>query len=112
MENVNANFIKKYNIPSWLNVSTIVIVIVFIFNQGKDEQAIINHRIDYNNHVVEFKNHVIDRDLHLPYKDKAVLFVPRTELEKIVKNLVDNQVNQNTLLNEMRKDIKDILKGK
>lgn len=111
-QNEQSNFLKRYNIPSWLNVATIITVLTFIFNQGKDEQETINHRKEFQKHVLEYKNHVIDRDLHLPYKDKAILFVPRTELERIVKNLVDNQNNQNQLLNEMRKDIKDILKNR
>jgi len=90
------NFIRD----NWINFSTLVIVIGFIWNQGKWQQNVDNH---INKEYVEFKDlfirHYDDKSSHMPFEDKIELFVPRVEIEARLTNI-------EVLLKEVRDEVK------
>lgn len=77
----NNDFIRK----NWLTFSNIVVLISFIIYQARWQQKIDIEVHEIQKSVIE---HHADKDQHLPFKDKIELFIPRTELEGLLKNVI------------------------
>lgn len=80
MSESNNDFIRK----NWLTFSNIVVLVSFIIYQARWQQKVDIDLSEVRSSVIQ---HHSDKDQHLPFKDKIELFVPRTELEGILKNI-------------------------
>ena len=83
----------KNNIVS---LSTLIVLVGFIFNLGKWQQSVDIHIKDYET------KHLNDMNLHMPFEDKIKIFVPRVELEKTLKSL-ENKLDRIYILIDKNK---------
>lgn len=98
------NFLKN----NWINFSTLVVVIGFIWNQAQWQGKVDTHFEDFENHKQEFKDHEQNETLHMPYNIKVKEFVQRSEYEndvieikQMIKEQNITQKEQNKLLIEL-----------
>ena len=67
----------KYNIPSWINLTTLTAILGFIIYQSK-----------WQEHV---DNHIDDKSIHMQFEKKIQIFVPRVELDSRLSNIESSQ---------------------
>jgi len=101
------NFAKS----NFFSFANLIVIAIFIFNQGKKEAQLNSHIINFQKHVINFERHIVDNTMHENYKQKVIDFVPRKEIEIIIEDLKSSQANSRKLLTEIRKDIKSIIKS-
>ena len=83
---------KQFLKMNWITVANLLLLIGIIVQQSKWQQNV-------DNKIDEFENHAIDKEMHMPFKDKIEIFVPRVELDGRLKNI------EATLL-EIKTDLK------
>ena len=67
----------KYNIGSWINLTTLFAVISFVIYQSR-----------WQEHV---DNHIDDKSKHMTFEKRIQVFVPRIELDKRLSNIENSQ---------------------
>lgn len=75
------SFIKQ----NWLTATNLVFLVAIIINQAKWQQHV-------DSKLLEFDKHVNNQTMHMPFKEKVEIFVPRIEIDSRLKNI------ENTLL--------------
>ena len=70
------SFIKN-NIPSWINVTTLMVVVSFVSYQSK-----------WQEHV---DNHIDDKSIHMQFERRIEIFVPRIEIDSRLSNIESSQ---------------------
>jgi len=99
---------RSYFKKNWLTMANFVILILIFFfktgfTSGKEVQTIKGNISQNTESIVEntedIKEHEDDETVHMPFKEKIKIFVPRVELdsrlENIEKTLVRIEKNQN-----------------
>ena len=72
---------------NWINFSTLIVVIGFIVSQARWQEKV--------------DRHILDKEVHMPFKEKINLFVPRVELDARYENMMN-------LLKEIRLEQKEL----
>lgn len=85
---------KNYIKDNILTFANILVLVGFIINQSQWQKSV-DSEIELN------KQHRFDSEMHMPFKEKVQVFVPRIEIDSRLKNI------ENTLI-----EIKDNLKKK
>jgi len=67
----------KYNIPTWINLSTLIAIVAFIIYQSKWQQTV--------------DSHIQDKSIHVETSNNMLIFVPRIELDKRLYNIEKSQ---------------------
>lgn len=70
----------KHNIPSWINVTTLIVIISFIIYQSRWQEQV--------------DSHIKNESIHMQFEKKIQVFVPRIELDKRLQNIEDLQKRQ------------------
>ena len=70
------NFIKN-NIPSWINVTTLMVVVSFVIYQSRWQEKV--------------DTHISDQSLHISFEKKIQVFVPRVEIDARLSNIERSQ---------------------
>ena len=83
MSESNKEFAKK----NWLIFSNIIVLVSFIIYQAQWQQKVDSELKELQKSVIE---HHADKNDHMPFQDKIQLFVPRTELERVLKSIDDS----------------------
>jgi len=76
MTKTQSDFLKM----NWLTVANIVLLLGVLVQQAKWQQNV-------ENKISDFQNHIIDKEMHMPFKDKIEIFVPRFELDTRLKSI-------------------------
>jgi cell division protein FtsL len=86
----------RKNILTIVPVTTLVLVIGFIWRQAQWQEGV-------DKELEIFREHVISNDVHRTYQDNVKDFAPRGELNILLLNIQNNQL-------EIKQDIKSIEK--
>ena len=81
-------------VPKWsliFNYISPIAVIGFIFYLGVSKQDINSRLFDSVNQKEQVLHITKDKSIHMPYKEKVLLFVPRTEIEYKFDIFMKNQ---------------------
>jgi len=70
------NFVK-YNIPSWINLTTLTAILSFIIYQSRWQEKV--------------DAHIIDQSIHMQFEKKIQVFVPRVEIDARLSNIERSQ---------------------
>jgi hypothetical protein len=73
------SFIKN-NIPSWINVTTLMVVVSFVVYQSRWQEKV--------------DTHIFNESIHIPFEKKIQIFVPRIELDSRLSNIEASQKRQ------------------
>lgn len=76
MTHEQKNFIKN----NWLTATNLIFLIGIFINQAKWQE-----RVD--NKLEEFDRHSKNEVLHMPFREKIQVFVPRVELDSRLRNI-------------------------
>lgn len=85
------DFLKR----NFISMSTFVVLIGFIVQQSKWQQNV-------DNRLLNLEHHSINKEMHMPFKDKIEIFVPRVEINGRLENIDKS-------LDEIKADIKKSL---
>lgn len=73
------SFIKN-NIPSWINVTTLMVVVSFVIYQSRWQEKV--------------DTHIYNESIHIPFEKKIQIFVPRVEIDSRLSNIESSQKRQ------------------
>jgi len=71
---------KEFIKMNWLTVANIVLLIGIIVQQSQWQKSV-------DKDLELFQNHVRDKEMHMPFEQKIQVFVPRVELEGLLRNM-------------------------
>lgn len=71
---------KNYLKSNWITFANLVLLIGILVQQAKWQQNV-------DNKLSQFEAHVHDSEMHMPFKDKIEVFMPRIELDARFHNI-------------------------
>lgn len=77
------NIIKR-DLPTWLTLANLIILITLSYNFGASQKEI-QKNIETNK--ADIKRHEFNNNLHMPFSKKIEVFVPRVELDSRLENM-------------------------
>jgi hypothetical protein len=80
MSTENVAYIKK----NWLTFSNIVVLVSFMMYQAKWQERVDSQIMELQQDV---SKHIMDREAHQPLKDRIEIFMPRNEIQGILKSI-------------------------